>query len=54
MITIRLLLKDYGFLARHIVPLGEEQLALTVEERAEILRRNTRKFTEEEIRTKFK
>ena len=53
-ITIRLMLKDYDTLARCIVPIGPKQIAMTLQERADMLRRHTRAFTEEEIRKKFK
>jgi hypothetical protein len=52
MITVRLLRKDYTHLARCLVPIGA-QIDMTLEERAEMLKRHTRKFTEEEIRVKF-
>lgn len=54
MITIKLLLKDYEHLARCMVPIGEAQLSLTMEERMELLKRHTRPFSEEEIKAKFK
>lgn len=53
MVTIRLLMKDYEYLARCMVPLGS-QIDLTLDERVKLLRRHTRKFTDEEIRKKFK
>ncbi|KAH6842783.1 fatty acid desaturase [Chaetomium sp. MPI-CAGE-AT-0009] len=52
MITVRLLMKDYAHLARCLVPIGP-QIDLSVAERAEMLRRCTRRFGEEEIRVKF-
>ncbi|KAK4100485.1 fatty acid desaturase [Parathielavia hyrcaniae] len=52
MITISLLRKDYLHLARCLVPMGD-QMDMTLEERAAMLRRTTRRFTEEEIREKF-
>lgn len=52
MITIRLMLRDYETLAKCMVPLGDH-IALTLEERAALLKRNTRPFTEEEIRAKY-
>jgi hypothetical protein len=52
MITVRLLMKDYAHLARCLVPIGA-QMDMTMEERAEMLRRHTRRFGEEEIREKF-
>ncbi|KAH0495647.1 hypothetical protein TgHK011_009182 [Trichoderma gracile] len=53
MITFRLLAKDYEHLAKCMVPLGA-QADLTMEGRVELLKRLTRKFSEEEIRKKFK
>ncbi|KAK3899197.1 fatty acid desaturase [Staphylotrichum tortipilum] len=52
MITVRLLMKDYAYLARCLVPIGE-QMDMTLDERAAMLRRHTRRFSEEEIREKF-
>lgn len=52
MITIKLLQKDYVHLARCLVPIGE-QIPMTVEDRAKMLQRYTKAFTEEEIREKF-
>ncbi|KAI1093035.1 hypothetical protein F5B19DRAFT_491801 [Rostrohypoxylon terebratum] len=52
-ITLRLLLKDYAHLARCLVPIGDRQIALTMEQRAHMLRRCTRRFSEEEIAEKF-
>ncbi|KAK0631168.1 fatty acid desaturase [Bombardia bombarda] len=52
MVTIKLLSKDYVHLAKCLVPIGKEQIAMTLEERAAMLRRHTRAFTEEEIRKK--
>lgn len=53
-ITVYLLRKDYEHLARCLVPIGEKQIAMTMEERVAMLKRHTRRFTEEEIRKKFK
>ena len=52
MITLRLLCKDYHHLAKCLVPLGQ-QIRLTMEQRVQLLRRQTRKFTEKDIRQKF-
>ncbi|KAL2001043.1 hypothetical protein VTN02DRAFT_2302 [Thermoascus thermophilus] len=52
MITVRLLRKDYRHLARCLVPVGD-QIRMTLEERAAMLRAKTRRFSEEEIRRKF-
>ncbi|KAF2083510.1 hypothetical protein K490DRAFT_76497 [Saccharata proteae CBS 121410] len=53
-ITVRLMMKDYMHLAKCLVPIGDEQRAMTMEERAAMLETKTRRFTEEEIRRKFK
>ncbi|TPX14757.1 uncharacterized protein E0L32_005152 [Thyridium curvatum] len=53
MITVRLMMKDYMTLAKCLVPIGD-QIHLTLEERAEMLKKHTRRFTEEEIAEKFK
>ncbi|KAB5522879.1 hypothetical protein GE09DRAFT_494570 [Coniochaeta sp. 2T2.1] len=52
MITLRLLMKDYEYLARCLVPIGD-QIAMTIEEKVAMLKSHTRRFTEEEIREKF-
>ncbi|VUC26688.1 unnamed protein product [Clonostachys rosea] len=52
MMTVRLMLRDYETLAKCMVPLGDH-ISLTLEERAALLKRNTRPFTEEEIRAKY-
>ncbi|KAF3061905.1 hypothetical protein GL218_03556 [Daldinia childiae] len=52
-ITVRLLLHHYEHLARCMVPIGEKQIAMTIEQRAALLKRCTRRFTEEEIKEKF-
>ncbi|GJC95997.1 fatty acid desaturase [Colletotrichum higginsianum] len=53
MVTVRLLRKDYMHLARRLVPVGE-QIGMTIEERAAMLQRHTRRFSEAEIRDKFR
>jgi hypothetical protein len=53
MITVRLMLKDYQTLAKCMVPIGS-QISLSLDERIALLKRYTRRFTEEEIRKKFK
>lgn len=53
MMTVRLLRKDYEQLARCLVPIGN-QIDLTMEEKVVMLRRLTRRFSEEEIRQKFR
>ncbi|KAK5127264.1 hypothetical protein LTR08_004472 [Meristemomyces frigidus] len=53
MMTVKLLQKDYMYLASCLVPMGE-QIGMSQVEIAEMLRTKTRKFGEEEIRAKFK
>lgn len=53
MISLRLLCKDYEHLARCLVPIGD-QIELTMEGRVALLKRLTRKFSEEEIQEKFR
>lgn len=52
MITVKLMQKDYLHLAKCLVPIGD-QIDMTLEEKATMLRRHTRRFSEEEIREKF-
>ena len=52
MLTVTLLRKDYEKLARCLVPMGEQR-RLTMGQRAEMLRRKTRRFSEEEIAEKW-
>ncbi|KAF3483516.1 uncharacterized protein GIQ15_02840 [Arthroderma uncinatum] len=49
MMTVKLLQKDYMHLAKCLVPIGEEQINMSMEQRAGMLKRKTRKFSEEEI-----
>ncbi|KAI1322179.1 fatty acid desaturase [Xylariaceae sp. FL0255] len=51
-ITVRLMMRDYQHLAKCLVPIGD-QISMTMEQREAMLRRHTRKFSEEEIREKF-
>ncbi|ELQ38288.1 hypothetical protein MCOR27_001077 [Pyricularia oryzae] len=53
MITIKCLQKDYMYLAQRLVPLGD-QVHMTMEERADMLRQHTRQFTKEDIARKFR
>ncbi|KAK4494484.1 hypothetical protein PRZ48_014782 [Zasmidium cellare] len=53
MMTIKLLQKDYMHLAKCLVPIGD-QIGMTQQEIADMLRTKTRRFTEEEIQAKFK
>lgn len=52
MITIKLMQRDYDHLAKCLVPIGD-QIDMTLEERATMLRRHTQRFSEEEIKQKF-
>jgi hypothetical protein len=52
MITLSLMTKNYEHLARCLVPMGD-QMGMTLEERAEMLRSKTKKFSEEEIAAKW-
>ncbi|KAH6887998.1 hypothetical protein B0T10DRAFT_489278 [Thelonectria olida] len=52
MVTFRLMIKDYETLAKCLVPMGD-QIQLTMEGRIELLKKLTRKFTEEQIREKY-
>jgi hypothetical protein len=54
MITIRLMRKDYDILADRFVPMGAEQISMTHEEKVNLLKSRTRRFTEEEIAVKFR
>ena len=51
-ITYRLLTKNYLYLAGQMVPIGA-QIGMSQVELADMLRRKTRAFTEEDIRLKF-
>ncbi|KGO45061.1 Fatty acid desaturase, type 1 [Penicillium expansum] len=46
MLTVNLLRKNYIHLARCMVPIGAEQRAMSLEERADLLRSRTRRFPE--------
>ncbi|PGG96952.1 hypothetical protein AJ79_09394 [Helicocarpus griseus UAMH5409] len=49
MMTVELLQKDYMYLAKCMVPMGKKQIGMSLEERAKMLRRKTRRFGEDEI-----
>lgn len=53
MMTLSLLRKDYAHLAKCMVPIGERQIRMTMDERIAMLKRHTTAFTEEEIQAKF-
>ncbi|KZZ99108.1 fatty acid desaturase [Moelleriella libera RCEF 2490] len=54
MITFRLMRKDYEHLAKCMVPVGEDQMNLSMDERMRYLKRLTRRFSEAEIASKFR
>ncbi|PSR80484.1 hypothetical protein BD289DRAFT_484951 [Coniella lustricola] len=53
MITLKLLTKDYAHLAKCMVPIGEAQIRMTMDERIDMLKRHTVPFTEAEIQAKY-
>jgi hypothetical protein len=53
MITFYLLRKDYHRLAKSFVPIGEDQIKMSLEEVVDMLRSKTKRFTEEDIRIKW-
>ncbi|EEP79617.1 conserved hypothetical protein [Uncinocarpus reesii 1704] len=53
MVTLKLLQKDYMYLAKCLVPIGEYQTKLSLEQRAEMLKSRTRRLTTEELWSKF-
>lgn len=52
MVTVRLMMKDYDTLAKCLVPMGD-QIELTMEGRVALLKKLTRKFSEEQILEKY-
>lgn len=52
MMTVTLLRKDYMHLASCLVPMGD-QIGMSQEEVADMLRTKTKKFTEEDIMKKY-
>lgn len=52
MLTINLLRKNYEHVARCLVPIGA-QMDMSMEERVEMLKRKTRRFSEREIAEKW-
>ncbi|KAF7592331.1 hypothetical protein BBP40_000387 [Aspergillus hancockii] len=50
MVTIKLLQKDYEFIAKRMVPLGKEQASMTLQERVDMLRARTRRFPDQYMR----
>lgn len=53
MLTFNLLTKNYAHLAKCLVPIGEEQIKMSQQEIADMLRTKTKRFSEEDIRAKF-
>ena len=51
-ITFCLLTKKYKYLAKQLIPMGD-QIGMSIDEIAEMLKRKTRRFTEQEIKAKF-
>lgn len=52
MITIRLMRKDYKYLAKCLVPMGD-QVGMTLDEKAEMLRTKTKRFNDMDVKSKF-
>lgn len=52
MMTFRILRKDYLYLEDCVVPMGD-QIGMSKQELADMLRTKTRKFSEEEIEEKY-
>ena len=50
--TYRILIKDYLYLADCLVPIGD-QIGMSRQELADMLRTKTRRFPEEEIQEKY-
>ncbi|KAH8694182.1 hypothetical protein BGW36DRAFT_300215 [Talaromyces proteolyticus] len=53
MMTVKLMQKDYTYLAKCLVPIGEQQIGMTLEQKAAMLRTKTRRFSEQEIKQKY-
>jgi hypothetical protein len=52
MITYRILRKDYLYLADCVIPIGD-QIGMSKQEIADMLRTKTRRFSEEDIQEKY-
>lgn len=52
MITFKLLQQDYLYLASCLVPIGD-QVGMTQQELADMLKTKTKRFTEDDIKKKF-
>ena len=53
MVTFKLLQKDYNYLAQRLVPIGD-QIGMSRNEVVDMLKTKTRRFTEDDIRKKFR
>jgi hypothetical protein len=53
MMTVKLLQKDYTYLAKCLVPIGD-QIGMSLADKAKMLQAKTRRFTESEIKQKFR
>ncbi|OKL57916.1 hypothetical protein UA08_06786 [Talaromyces atroroseus] len=53
MMTVKLLQRDYMYLAKCLVPIGEQQIQMSLEQRADMLRTKTKRFSEEDVKAKF-
>ena len=53
MMTVKLLQKDYMYLAARLVPIGD-QIGMSQVELADMLRTKTKMFTEDDIKKKFR
>lgn len=53
MLTYRLLQKDYSYIAKHMVPIGVSQTAMSTQDKIAMLRMKTKKFSEEDIQKIF-
>jgi len=51
-LTIRLLKKDYVHIAKCLVPIGD-QIGMSIDEIAAMLKTKTKRFSEEDIKSKF-
>ena len=52
-LTYRLMQKDYDYIAKCLVPIGEQR-DMSHQERVEMLKTKTKRFSEEDIRNKFR
>ena len=54
MLTIKLLSKDYTYIAKRFVPISEEQTKMSVEDVEKVLKTKVRRFSKQEIEAKWK